>query len=81
MTAEPAPQTSEVGALVRDVEVARDDLQAAYQAVSEAQARLRSALQDAFDAGLDGPRLAEVLGVSPSRVYQIRSGRSHGRHR
>lgn len=81
MTAEPAHRTTDTAALVRDVEVARDELQAAYHAVSEAQARLQAALREAFDAGLDGPRLAEILGVSPSRVYQLRSGRSHGRPR
>ena len=81
MTAEPAQGTTDSEALVHDVEVARDELQAAYHAVSEAQSRLQTALRDAFAAGLEGPRLAEILGVSPSRVYQIRSGRSHGRPR
>ena len=81
MTAEPAPRTTDTEALMRDVEVARDELQAAYQSVGDAQAKLQSALRDAFAAGLDGPRLAQILGVSPSRVYQIRSGRSHGRPR
>jgi hypothetical protein len=79
MTAEPAPPNTNEGLLVRNVEMARDELQAAYVAVGDAQTRLQSALRAAFAAGLDGPRLAEILGVSPSRVYQLRSGRSHGR--
>ncbi len=55
---------------------ARDRLVVARQSVDDAQRDLQTALREAFSAGADGVVLADLLGVSPSRVYQLRrSGR------
>ncbi len=49
-------------------------LEAARAAVQDAQKDVQEALLAAFGAGLSGRQLAQALGVTPARVYQIRRG-------
>jgi DNA-directed RNA polymerase specialized sigma24 family protein len=71
-TAEVAPASGPPDDTVEAVKQARDQLLAARLAVEHAQEELKEALQSAFAAGLTGSHLAEVLGVTTSRVYQLR---------
>jgi len=50
-------------------------VQAARAAADEAPERLREAVRTALEAGVSGPRLAEALGVTRARIYQLRDGR------
>ncbi len=50
------------------VDDARDDLDAAER-------NLRRSVQEALEDGLPATRVAQVLGVSRARVYQIRDGK------
>ncbi len=75
MTAD-AGELTALHAALGSVAEARDRLVVARQSVDDAQRDLQVALREAFAAGADGVVLADMLGVSPSRVYQLRrSGR------
>lgn len=50
------------------VDDARDDL-------DHAEKNLRRSVQEALEDGLPATRVAQVLGVSRARVYQIRDGK------
>ncbi len=75
MTAQPAELSADqetIETTIETVKEARDRLLTARQAVEQAQEELQEALQQAFAAGVTGSHLAEVLGVTTSRVYQLR---------
>ncbi len=57
-----------------EVAEAWERLEAARAAVQKAQRDVQEAVLAAFGAGLSGRQLAEALGVTPARVYQIRRG-------
>jgi len=40
-----------------------------------AEAHIQAAIVKAFDAGLTAPQIAEVTGLTPPRIYQLRDGR------
>jgi hypothetical protein len=67
-----SPQLRTDDPTIEAVQEARDRLLSARQAVEQAQGELKEALQSAFDAGATGSFLAGVLGVTTSRVYQLR---------
>jgi hypothetical protein len=76
MTAADADQLTALGAALESVARSHDRLVAARKSVEDAQVDLQAALRNAFVAGADAVVLADMLGVSPSRVYQLRrSGR------
>ncbi len=71
-----AAELTALGTALATVAQSHDRLIAARQAVDGAQRELQSALREAFAAGADVVVLADMLGVTPSRVYQLRrSGR------
>jgi mannose/fructose-specific phosphotransferase system component IIA len=75
MTTE-AAEVTVLGAALDTVAQTHDRLVARRQAVDDAQRELQAALREAFAAGADVVVLADMLGVTPSRVYQLRrSGR------
>lgn len=60
---------------VDDLVDARDRLADAREDVKAAEADLQRAVRDALADGVKAPRIAEVLGVSRARVYQLRDGK------
>jgi hypothetical protein len=50
-------------------------VQAAKAALDAAPETLSAAVRSALEAGVSGPKLAEALGVTRARVYQLRDGR------
>lgn len=50
-------------------------VQAAKAALDAAPEHLQAAVRAALEAGVSGPRLAEAIGVTRARVYQLRDGR------
>lgn len=80
----PVPALAEMAALLD--EVAADDLREAWEALTEAreQARisiataeseLQCSVMEALREGMPATRIAEVLGISRARVYQLRDGK------
>ena len=57
-----------------DVQGAWNRLGSARESVVAAQDELRKALREAFAVGVEGSTLSELMGVSASRVYQLRRG-------
>jgi hypothetical protein len=73
MTVEEAPPSEAV--LLQTVESARDRVSEAREALIAAESELQGALAAAFAGGVKGPAIARLLGVTVSRVYQLRRGR------
>ena len=67
-----APDSEPALARVHD---AQEDVLAAREALSTADAELSQAVQVALLHGVSAVQLAEALDVSRARVYQIRDGR------
>lgn len=57
---------------LRAVADAKRRVVAAEVTAAARQADLRAKVQAAFDKGATGPAVAEVLGVSTQRAYQVR---------
>lgn len=55
--------------------VARADRDNAQQDAKQSDLALRQAIKDASKAGLSAPQIADAVGLSAYRVYQIRNGR------
>lgn len=62
-------------AAVEDLVDASEGLGAAREDLRAAEANLRRSVQEALGDGLPAVRVAQVLGVSRARVYQIRDGK------
>lgn len=66
-------------AAIDELEQARDELadarEYAEQTVKGAETFLRNSVRQALKEGMPAVRVAEVLGVSRARVYQIRDGK------
>lgn len=62
-------------AVIRRVRDSREALEWATQTVTEAVTEQRAAVQAALESGVSAVDVAEVLGVTRARVYQIRDGR------
>jgi hypothetical protein len=57
------------------VEAARDRLTAARQELEAAEHALHAAVRTALEQGEKATTIAEQLGVTRARVYQLRDGR------
>ena len=60
---------------IAELDDAWDLLQGAREGLSDAEANMRRAVQEALEDGVPAARVAQVLGVSRARVYQIRDGK------
>jgi predicted transcriptional regulator len=80
----PVPALDEIAALLD--EVAADDLRDAWTALADAreyarrsiavaESELQCSVIEALREGMPATRIAEVLGISRARVYQIRDGK------
>lgn len=62
-------------AVLRALHASYKEVQAARRLVTEAETRQRVAVKTALEHGVSAVEVAEHLGVSRARVYQIRDGR------
>lgn len=60
---------------IEDLVTAREDLDAAREEVRNMEVVLQSSVKEALLEGLPAARIAQVLGVSRARVYQLRDGK------
>lgn len=58
-----------------DLKDALEGVEAAREDLTTAEANLRRSVREALADGVQAVRVAEVLGVSRARVYQLRDGR------
>ena len=61
--------------MIRAVREVRDEAREARERAAEAEAGLQSFVGAALAHGVPATRLAEALGLSRARIYQIRDGK------